>query len=142
MADEVAPWFRTAVIEGMQMIQVLSLPGTPPEDTIGYTSDVWLRTLWSAAAWNEGLDRPRLSAAFVRLAREAERWPAPKHVLERLPPRAEARALPAPKLTREQITRNKARFAELTEWLRQPKYDAHVGAYRQWLENARVQSSE
>lgn len=130
MADEIAPWFNDAVIEGLQMLQVLSLPGTPPVETIGYASDVWVLTLWNASVvWDETVDRPRIARAFGAIARQAERWPAPKHVLDNLPPRPESRALPAPPLTREQIRANKARLAELLEQMRHRKHDAHVRCY-------------
>lgn len=116
MADEIPTWFNDAVIEGMQVLQVLSLPGTPSAETIGYASDVWVRTLWSAPTeWDEGLDRARMSAAFLALARQIDRWPAPKHVLDHLPPRRERLKLEAPPLSAEQVRRNRAFLRRLLE---------------------------
>lgn len=119
---EMPSWFRAAVGEGLQGLVVLSLPGTPAAETIALTADVWMQTLWSSPiAWDEQLDRPRLARAFVLLLRHVERWPAPKHVLDHLPPRPDRLKLAAPPLTPEQLKRNRAFMRRWLETLTWPK---------------------
>jgi hypothetical protein len=113
-------WFRDAITSGLQALVVLHLPGGPGHDTVAYTRDVWVRTLWGAPIqWDVNVDRRRIDAAFNRLARQVDRWPAPRALLERLPPRPKPRALPAPKLTEAERRRNSERLhAGLREAMR------------------------
>ncbi|MEX0745298.1 MAG: hypothetical protein WD118_06820 [Phycisphaeraceae bacterium] len=109
-----ADWFYRAISQGLGALVVLHLPGAPGHETIEYTEQVWVDVLWSASiGWDEALDAPRLNAAFRRLARQADRWPAPRSLLELLPSRAERQRLPKPKMSEAEMARNRARLAEL-----------------------------
>jgi hypothetical protein len=90
------PWFRSAIAQGLVRLVALSLPGTPPADTIELTREAWIEALWPTRAWDERLDALRLAEAFRALMITAERWPSPVHLLRALPPRPEPRRLPAP----------------------------------------------
>ena len=96
-----APWFSTAMANGLQRLLVLSLPGTPPSDTIKLTLSVWCDTIWPLTNWNDD-DLPRIEAAFKLMCRSCERWPTPKTFIDCLPKREEKLKLDAPRLTPEQ----------------------------------------
>lgn len=100
-------WFHEAITRGLQALVVLHLPGGPAYDTVSYTRDVWVKTLWDAPVeWDRNADEKRLETAFNRIARNADRWPAPRQLLEHMPARPQPPALPGPKLSEEQKRRN------------------------------------
>ncbi|OIP06964.1 MAG: hypothetical protein AUK53_11835 [Betaproteobacteria bacterium CG2_30_59_46] len=114
-ADE---WFRIEIVTGLQKLLALRLAGTPPEDAIVGTAEVWLEALWhSGTAWSEHLDRERVRRAFQTLFRICDRWPSPKLLLDNLGSRPQPKALPTPPASPEQIARNKDRLRELIESL-------------------------
>lgn len=92
----VPEWFRREIIEGLARLVALSLPGAPPADTIKLTRESWVESLWPGRDWAEHQDAARLRLAFRALCANAERWPAPTHLLRHLPARAQPRSLPAP----------------------------------------------
>ena len=108
-------WFMTELATGLQKLIALSLQNTPAMETIQLTAASWAETLWAAPiAWNEPVDRARIRAAFVRMMRDIERWPAPKHLLQYLPARPEPVKLPAPEISEEQRMRNLDRISAIT----------------------------
>ncbi|WP_445157384.1 hypothetical protein [Halomonas sp. E14] len=110
----VPDWFYRSVSGGLGMLLVLHLPGAPGHETIEYTEGVWVEVLWSAnIGWDEALDAPRLHQGFLRLARQADRWPAPRTLLEMLPQRPERKRLPKPQMSRAERERNRQRLAEM-----------------------------
>jgi len=114
VAEPVPDWFYESVSQGLAALIVLHLPGAPGHETVSYTEEVWVEVLWSAPiGWQEALDVPRLRAAFLRLARQADRWPAPRTLLELLPSRPEPRKLPPPPLSKAQRERNRERLREM-----------------------------
>lgn len=114
MVGNAQPWFTRAITEGMQMLVTLSLPGTPPAETISLTADVWIQTLWSGSAvWEEATDVCRLRAAFLSVARSIERWPAPRLVIDHLPARPERPKLGKPPVSPEQAARNYKRLHKM-----------------------------
>jgi hypothetical protein len=90
------PWFRAAIAQGLVRLVALSLPGTPPADTIELTREAWIEALWPLRAWDERLDRERIASAFRALMGTCERWPAPAALMRALPPRHEPPKLPEP----------------------------------------------
>lgn len=88
-------WFRAAIAQGLVRLVALSLPGTPPADTIALTREAWIEALWKSQSWTEG-DAARIEEGFALLSARVERWPAPAQLLAALPPRALPRALPEP----------------------------------------------
>ena len=109
-------WLRIQMITGLQKLVVLRLPGTPPEDAIPATAQVWLEAMdrpW--IKWDQAQDARRVDCAWRQLYATAERWPAPKHLIDLLGNRDPPKALPAPPMSPEEIARNRARLKELIE---------------------------
>lgn len=79
---------------GIARLAALSLPRTPPADTLEVTTAVWFDALNTGMAWDERRDRMRLRSAFGKLATTCEMWPGPKRLLDCLPPVPRQRALP------------------------------------------------
>lgn len=119
-AENVPDWFHDSVISGVQLLHVLSLPGTPAAETVALTATVWIRALYSTPVnWSQEHDAPRLEAAFVELARTAERWPGPREVLARMPRRVSPPVpqLPEPIATAEEVAARRARLRQVMEEL-------------------------
>ena len=109
-------WFMTELATGLQKLIALSLQNTPAMETIQLTAVSLAETLWAAPiAWQQELDAQRIRAAFVRMMRDIERWPAPKHLLHYLPARPQPvnPLLAAPQMSAEQQQRNLDRVAGL-----------------------------
>ena len=117
-ADE---WFRAEIATGLQKLLALRLQGTPPEDAIVGTAEVWLEALWPDRMWAEHIDRIRIQQAFRVLFRICDRWPTPKLFLDNLGNRDPPPALPAPPISDEQRKRNQARLQEIMETLAKSK---------------------
>lgn len=113
MTDNVPDWFYQSVGAGLGMLLVLHLPGAPGHETIEFTEQVWVDLLWSAPTdWNQEQDEARLQRGFRLLAREVDRWPAPKLLLKMLPARK-----PLPELGRhfsdEELAANRQRMKDI-----------------------------
>lgn len=146
MTDNSAPgvpaWFGNTVIEGVQLLVILALPGTPPAETISATALAWIESLWgTTVAWDERADRQRLHVAFRELARAAERWPAPAQLLKMLPQRKAPPALPQPEPDLERTAQARKACKALADSLRlKPPsrgYDAQAINKRMQKEAAR-----
>jgi len=107
------PWFRSAIIDGFQRLLVLRLDGQPPADAVHATAAVWFSALWALEAWEQDRDQDRIAAGFLALAQTCDRWPAPKHLRERLPPRKENAKPEARTLSGEEVKANLARLRRL-----------------------------
>lgn len=84
MADE---WLRNSVLKGLQGIMLLRLDGSPSADTMQGTANAWLAVLANLPhSWDQERDAPRIQRAFLTLAANSERWPAPKNFIDALPP--------------------------------------------------------
>ena len=112
MGSAAAPWFAEAIKDGLKALVSLRLDGTPALDLLPTTRDIWIAALWAGRAWVES-DAERLHQAFVALARDATRWPAPADLRARLPARGARAALPAPELSAEQRAENRARVRSI-----------------------------
>jgi hypothetical protein len=114
----IADWLRAEVITGLQKLLALRLPGTPPQDAVTGTAQVWLEAIdQPGICWDEALDKPRVLRAFKALFANCERWPVPKNFMQHLGNRDPPRALPPPPMTREEIERNRERVRELVALL-------------------------
>jgi hypothetical protein len=113
-----AQWFRASIAQGLVRLVALSLPGTPPADTIELTREAWIEALWPTRAWDADLDAPRIAAAFRTLMITCERWPAPVALLRALPARPHAPALPPPPASAEQRRRAGQILAAVADVLR------------------------
>lgn len=113
---EIARWLEREVARGLQGLIALRLSGAPGEDAITLTLDIWLAALAQrVSGWTEDADAPRIQAAFRALYASSTAWPAPRQLLDALPPRAPPRALPQPTMTPEQRARNRARLEALMQ---------------------------
>lgn len=93
----VPDWFHNRVVSGLQFLMSLGLNGTPAAEVVRLTATAWITALWEGGpAWDEQADNARLERAFMALAVKAERWPAPRALLDHLPPRAQQPRLPPP----------------------------------------------
>lgn len=80
-------WLRDAVLKGIKGLMTLRLEGAPGEDTVGPMAQAWLAILRTLPhTWREDRDRPRITGAFLQLAANSERWPAPAAFLRLLSP--------------------------------------------------------
>lgn len=111
-------WLRAEIAKGLARLLVLRLPGFPAEDAIRPMAEVWLAAIQDApVGWCEERDRQRVAQAFVTLTRVCDHWPAPRTLLEYLPPRPEALRLPDPPITDQEIRRNIRKGQKLIQWL-------------------------
>jgi len=105
-------WLKLAVSKGLTALVVLHLEGGPASETVTQTAAIWYRVLkgWPIV-WDEALDRPRLTTAFLTLAGRSTRWPSPVQLREHLPPRVyPLKALPKPEYPKEQAAANLVRI--------------------------------
>lgn len=109
-------WFSTGIRQGLQMLVVLSLRGTPQPDTMEFTAEVWEGAVWDKQAmWDKDADAKRIRAGFALLAQTVDRWPAPKNLLDAMPPRPDLFKLDLPPVSPEQRERNRQHIKALVE---------------------------
>jgi hypothetical protein len=118
MKTEAPLWFRRTVADGLKVLVALSLPYEPALDLMPATKKLWIHLLWNCGkAWREE-DAGRLLEAFTRLATRVDRWPAPKQLLEVLPPRPQPLSLDAPEVDREASKRHCQALVEMLKDVR------------------------
>lgn len=110
-----ANWLRNAISKGLSGLVVLHLEGGPSSETITRTATAWYHVIknWPIQ-WDETLDKPRLTAAFLSLAGQSTRWPTPSQLKAALPARAYPDlALPKPEYPPEKAAANLAKIKEM-----------------------------
>ena len=75
-----------ALVDGLTLLLALRLPGAPAADTAQATAQAWSVALAANKQWDAEADPARIQAAFAVLAGNTDRWPAPLHLLDCLPP--------------------------------------------------------
>lgn len=95
MSTAAPAWFNNAVVNGVQLLYSLSLPGCPAAEVLPLTTTGWIDVLWRGGVWDEALDARRVARAFFTLARACDRWPPPRQLLDHLPPRPDLPAIGA-----------------------------------------------
>lgn len=109
---------RDAILDGLSALHLLRLPNAPAHARMEEVTGVWLAILEAHCRhWTPERDKGRMEAAFMRMCAEAERWPTPKQVIERIPPRKPLPELPIAK----RKPRKDPRFAELLKMLTESK---------------------
>lgn len=132
----VADWLRFEIASGLQKLLALRLMGTPPEDAIVGTAEVWLEAMEHCGVqWVEHFDRERVRRTFQMLFRICDRWPAPKLFLDNLGNRDPPKALPEPPITPEARERNRAKLREIMESLAKSKRMSNAGAKNDYQEH-------
>lgn len=107
-------WLEREIARGLQGLLALRLIGSPAEDSIELTLDVWLAAIESLSVnWNEQLDAERVRRAFRTLYRICDRWPPPKLFMDHMGHRDQQMALPPPPCSPEERMRNRARLREM-----------------------------
>ena len=129
-------WLRFEIASGLQKLLALRLMGTPPEDAIVGTAEVWLEAMEHCGVqWVEHLDLERVRRTFQMLFRICDRWPAPKLFLDNLGNRDPPKALPEPPITPEARERNRAKLREIMENLAKSKRMSNAGAKNDYQEH-------
>ena len=112
--SEPPAWMLAEIADGIQRLIYLGLPGAPAMEIIEGTVRAWAEALMSLnKVWQQDLDAGRIRHAFWRLSGRVDKWPAPCHLLDALPDRAQPRQLPEPEMSEEQRRKNFARFAQI-----------------------------
>lgn len=123
MIEDAPGWLVAEMAEGLQRLVLLRLEGAAAADSIAGVAMAWADAMMvKGTAWDEALDAPRIKMAFRLLAARIERWPAPKHLLDALPPRPEPLKLPEPPATEADRERARVMLAGITEKLRMPQH--------------------
>lgn len=127
MSNEPPAWLQNQVIDGLQRLMALRLPGSPSEDMVVGTARVWLEAISFNRVLERERDSFRLRTAFTLLCRDCRQWPAPADLISRLPliEVPNYRALPVPEQRR---AAQRAAATEVCQGLRETM------AYKHWLE--------
>jgi len=113
-----ADWLLAEIATGFQRLVTLSLPNTPASDVLVHAAQIWHEALLSTSTqWDKVEDDWRIQRGFALLCRDCDRWPVPKHLIDRLPARKDKLALPKPTLTPEQRAHNLATLKTLMQQL-------------------------
>ena len=89
MNKKLPPRLYNELIGGLQMLLALRLSGSPAADTVAAMATAWEVALTAGRKWNEQEDAGRFQTAFATLAGTIRYWPAPRDMLDVLPPPAE-----------------------------------------------------
>lgn len=111
--NNIPVWFNNLIVRGVMFLYGLALEGVPAHDTIQSVALSWVALLWTGYEWHEEVDAPRIQKAFQALALASVRWPSPKLLMERLPPRPSFKALPRSSLSKAEISANCQKIREL-----------------------------
>lgn len=84
--NELPDSLYNALVDGLTLLLALRLPGAPAADTAQATAQAWSVALAANKQWDAETDLPRIRTAFAVLAANIDRWPAPRHLLDCLPP--------------------------------------------------------
>lgn len=120
--NEIPPLLEAEVLEGLQRLLTLRLPGSPAQDTIILTSDTWSNAVYvKCGNWQDNLDKGRISFAFAKLFASVDKWPTPKQLIELIPPRSQpkVKVLNAPKRSPEEIEAQRIKNAKNRDKLQQ-----------------------
>ncbi|GAB4173810.1 MAG: hypothetical protein Fur0039_15420 [Rhodocyclaceae bacterium] len=99
-------WLSHAVSVGLAKLAALQLPGTPIDaPSAAACRAVWVEAIEDGRALVRERDLPRIEAAFLTLAKTAERWPAPAQFLRALRAAPQPVALPSPPMDEAQLAR-------------------------------------
>ncbi len=108
--------FKNTVITGLQLFMALQLPGRPPQDSVAATAEIWVDLLHPVRGWDSE-DIANLQRAFKRVARRADKFPAPAQVIAAMEPKIQVfKALPRPPKTaaeKQEISRICADIARM-----------------------------
>lgn len=88
-------WIKEEVELGFQQLLCLGLERQPALDMMAGTVLAWVSALTQNRAWDQMRDAPRFREAFRTMMSSRDSWPAPKDLVEALPPAPQSVALPA-----------------------------------------------
>jgi len=107
-------WLRMEIVCGLQALVVQSLKNQPAAELITMNADVWYVAMKKSLTV-ASVDAPRIRKGFERLFAKVQEWPAPKQLLELMPPREARVALPAPKPTEAEYQEGLVKARQLSE---------------------------
>lgn len=110
-------WLKPVLAKGFAILLTLRLKNTPAEDMVQITLETWFQVITHKRGWEQALDQGRFEQAFMYLAQTCEWFPAPKQLLEAMPPR-EILELPEPVISEAQRQKNIVRIKAMIEKLR------------------------
>ena len=101
-------------MSGVMGLSLLSLDRSPAADQLEAAAEVWVLALQQGRDWSEARDAGRIRAGFMRLAAECTRWPAPRQLLDAMPPPPALAALPPRRAVNTAVAaKRQAEIAEL-----------------------------
>ena len=101
-------------MSGVMGLSLLSLDRSPAADQLEAAAEVWVLALQHGRDWSEARDAGRIRAGFMRLAAECTRWPAPRQLLDAMPPPPALAALPPRRAVNTAVAaKRQAEIAEL-----------------------------
>ncbi len=90
-------WMVAEVAAGLQRLYALRLPYSPESGLLLEIGRLWCDALLALpVTWSRDPDRERLRVGFGRLLPVVDRWPVPRQLIDRLPPRPERLKLSPP----------------------------------------------
>lgn len=116
-------WMLNVVVDGLQQLVLLSLPSSPPSDTITFTAKAWCEAFMEVSKeWDEDLDTRRFIKGFAKLKPAVKHWPTPEQFLTIMPGRPKPKALPPRRpadLTPEERELNLGWLAKIKEQIKE-----------------------
>lgn len=89
---------QNAIMEGLQRLLVLRLPGSPASDTLTAVAAIWIDALSDRPiTWQTDRDLPRIRKSFRVIEGTAEKWPNPAIFMQNLPAVTEPLKLTPPR---------------------------------------------
>lgn len=80
-------WITREISSGLQKLILLSLERAPALDVLSRgTLPAWVEAITDGRVYEEQRDAPRFKAAFRTLQGRCKHWPAPRDLLEAMPP--------------------------------------------------------
>ena len=87
-------WLKVLITKNIQLLLLLNLDFCPNHKDIDRVRDIWVYAFKkSIGRIDEGLDAPRIQAAFTESFHTLEKWPAPATIINMMPRRPEVKRI-------------------------------------------------
>lgn len=106
-------WLYDEIRDGLAALFILRLPGAPASDTLEAVIRTWTAAIGCNRTFDRVRDTPRIREAFLRLAAHQVNWPAPRSLLDAMPPIPAQRRLAPPTASGEAAARAMAEISEV-----------------------------
>lgn len=108
-------WLARSIAQGFKTLVPLALDRQPATENMADLVGAWEKVLAPLAFAEESYMAPRIAVAFIGLAQNATRWPAPADLRKALPP-TPPELFRHKRMTDEEIERHRA--ADVEHWKR------------------------